>query len=145
MKHVRREDFLLKAHFAAAKILFFFRAQGFSYRVKMRHNRNNNKNNYLLRSLRTCFIGENVRTFPFHFDVYDEEHFFLLHYFYRNIEKRKSMIKTCCTSTRYHTIPHDIMQKYKPCDKNTTIYLVCMWRRHNGIEMGLLKREQNAF
>ena len=37
------------------------------------------------------------------------------------------------------------MQKYKPCDKNTTIYLVCMWRRHNGIEMGLLKREQNAF
>ena len=104
MKHVRREDFLLKAHFAAAKILFFFRAQGFSYRVKMRHNRNNNKNNYLLRSLRTCFIGENVRTFPFHFDVYDEEHFFLLHYFYRNIEKRKSMIKTCCTSTRYHTI-----------------------------------------
>ena len=30
------------------RFFFFFRAQGFSYRVKMRHNRNNNKNNYAL-------------------------------------------------------------------------------------------------
>ena len=83
----------------------------------------------------------NVRTFSFHFDVYEEYVASSWYIIFIGISKKEGKYDK---DMLYYYI---IMQKYMTCYENTTIsYLVLysIWR-HNGIEMGLLKREQNAF